>query len=224
MGLAAEERGAEQAALLDALAEELGRLRKAVLRQGHAQELFQARVEEAVARLAGSPGAGAASRPPEAVPDSAQGPPEAAPAAASRPPEAGPAAPPRPPAAGLSSAQTRALLELDQALLQLIRLAGGGEATTAATPEDAPGSLREGLAFLQVRVRNLQHSMGLEAIPALGLPFDDRWHEACGVAHRADLPDGWVAEEILPGYRLGERVVRPARVVVNRRASEEPHG
>jgi molecular chaperone GrpE len=57
--------------------------------------------------------------------------------------------------------------------------------------------------------------MGLEAIPARNLPFDDRWHEACGVAHRPDLPDGWVIEEILPGYRLGGRVVRPARVIVN---------
>jgi molecular chaperone GrpE len=68
-----------------------------------------------------------------------------------------------------------------------------------------------------VRVRNLQHSLGLDAIPAQHRRFDDRWHEACGVAHRPDLPDGWVVEEILPGYRLGERVVRPSRVVVNRR-------
>lgn len=69
-----------------------------------------------------------------------------------------------------------------------------------------------------MRVRNLQHSMGLEAIPAQNQFFDDRRHEARGAAHRPDLPDGWVVEEILPGYRLGGRVVRPARVVVNRRA------
>lgn len=168
--------------LLDALSEELARLRKAVLRHGHAQELFQARVEEAVARLAG--GGERGRRPP---------------------PEA-------------TAAQVRALLELDQALLQLLRLAeGGGRAAGDAAPEDLPGSLREGLFLLQVRVRNLQHSLGLEAIPAHDRPFDDRWHQADGVAHRPDLPDGWVVEEVLPGYRLGDRVVRPARVVVNRR-------
>jgi len=173
----------EKAARLDALIQELGLLRKTVLRQGHAQELFQARVEEAVGRLAGAPER----------------------------------ARPLPPA-GPGSAQVRVLLELDQALLQLLRLADGAGADPdepPELPEDTPRSLREGLALLQVRVRNLQHSMGLEAIPARNLPFDDRWHEACGVAHDPDLPEGWVVEEILPGYRLGERVLRPARVIVN---------
>jgi hypothetical protein len=175
-----DEEALASAARLDALIQELGLLRKTVLRQGHAQELFQARVEEAVGRLA-------------AAPERAR---------------------PLPPA-GPSSAQVRVLLELDQAVLQLLRLAEGERAAPEDAPEDTPQSLREGLSLLQVRVRNLQHSMGLEAIPARNQPFDDRWHEACGVTHRPDLPDGWVVEEILSGYRLGERVVRPARVIVN---------
>ena len=184
-------------ARLDAVLQELGLLRKTVLRQGHAQELFQARVEEAVGRLAAASG-----HPERAV---------------------------RPlPPAGPSSAQVRVLLELDQAVLQLLRLAAGAgadpddPADPGDAPEDTPRSLREGLALLQIRVRNLQHSMGLEAIPARDLPFDDRWHEACGVTHRPDLPDGQVVEEILPGYRLGERVVRPARVIVNVHTWEDP--
>jgi len=171
--ITAETEEAPETALLAALGQELGLLRKTVLRQGHAQELFQARVEAAVGRLSGAP--------------QRAGPP----------------------------AQVRALVELDQAVVQLRHLA---QASPAESPAgNAPRSLREGLSFLQVRVRNLQHSLGLEAIPAQHRPFEDRWHEACGVAHRPDLPDGWVVEEILPGYRLGERVVRPARVVVNRR-------
>jgi len=164
------------------LTEELSRLRRTVLRQGHAQELFQTRVEEAIERLAGrSAAAGGAGR--------------------------------------LGEPQVRALIELDGALLQLLRLAGreAPPAPGEPAPEDAPRSLREGLMLLQVRVRNLQHSLGLEAIPAAGRPFDDRWHQACGVVDRPDLPDRQVVEEILPGYRLGERVVRPALVVVNRR-------
>lgn len=178
---AVEPQEARETALLSAVGQELGLLRKVVLRQGHAQELFQARVEEAVGRLSGA--------------TERAGPPPSAP----------------------SSAQVRALLELDQAVLQLLRLSQASPGGTEEPAENAPQSLREGLALLQVRVRNLQHSLGLEAIPALNRFFDDRWHEARGVAHRPDLPDGWVVEEILPGYRLGERVVRPARVVVNRR-------
>ena len=167
-----------QAGLLDAVGRELSLLRKAVLRQGHAQELFQARVEEAVGRLSET-------------------------------------AKPGPPPSTPSSAQVRALLELDQAILQLLHLTKDPSALEEPA-ENAPRSLQEGLSLLQVRVRNLQHSMGLEAIPAQDRFFDDRWHEARGAAHRPDLPDGWVVEEILPGYRLGGRVVRPARVVVNR--------
>jgi hypothetical protein len=187
--LTAEDQESPEAMLLEALGQELGLLRKAVLRQGHAQELFQARVEEAVERLSGAPERAGLPGP---VPN---------------------------------SAQVRALLELDQAVLQLLRLAQTSQTFQASqtnTPADsAPQSLLEGLSFLQVRVRNLQHSLGLEAIPAQHRRFDDRWHEACGVAHRPDLPDGWVVEEILPGYRLGERVVRPSRVVVNRRDSRD---
>jgi hypothetical protein len=179
--IADEVQEAPEADLLEALGKELSLLRKAVLRQGHAQELFQERVEEAIGGLSGS---------------------------------SGKAAPP----SGLNSAQVRALLEMDQSVLQLLRLSQSSqtEGSELGAAGNAPRSLREGLSFLQVRVRNLQHSLGLEAIPAQHQRFDDRWHEACGIAHRPDLPDGWVVEEILPGYRLGERVVRPARVVVNR--------
>jgi molecular chaperone GrpE len=175
----------EDAEGLDALVQELSRLRKTVLRQGHAQELFQARVEEAVGRLA----AGQEERQEKT----------------------------RPQPAGPSAAQIRALLELDQALLQILRLAAGSEEQEKEEEQEAdlPGSLWEGLSLLQIRVRNLQHSMGLEAIPTRRQPFDDRWHEAYAVTHRPDLPDRWIVEEILPGYRLGDRVVRPARVVVN---------
>ena len=51
----AEAEEAPESALLAALGQELNQLRKTVLRQGHAQELFQARVEEAVGRLSGAP-------------------------------------------------------------------------------------------------------------------------------------------------------------------------
>lgn len=191
-----EPEAAGAAARLADLADELGRLRKTVLRQGHAQELFQARVEAAVGRLAAASGP---ARPP-APGEPAAGRPSATPSAIP------------------SAIQVRALLELDQAVLQLLRVAAGAE----APGEDAPASLREGLSLLQVRVRNLAHSMGLAPIPAVGRPFDDQRHQVEAVVERDDLPDDRVVEEVLPGYVLGDRVVRPSRVVVNRRHQESP--
>lgn len=174
---------------LDALGQEVARLRKTLLRLGHSQELFQQRVEEEVGRLARS-GDG------EREPRGAAG-------------------------AVLSAAQQRALLEVDQAVVHLLDLTPGARGETSGpAPEISPRSVREGLALLQIRVRNLGRSFGFEPIPAAGHPFDDRFHQVYGVCHDPELAEGEVAEEVLPGYRLNGKVVRPALVIVNRR--EDP--
>lgn len=158
----------------------MARLRKLLLKLGHAQELFQQRIEEEVGRLV----------------------------------HPSPPASPAPP----DTAQQRALMEVDQAVLHLLALARG---TGRGAPEADPRSVREGLTLLQIRVRNLQRSFGLEPLPAVGHPFDDRLHQAQGLCHRPDLADGEIAEEVLPGYRLRGRVVRPALVIVNRHTKEQ---
>jgi len=174
---------------LDAVTQEVARLRKSVLKLGHSQELFQQQVEAEIGRLAEGRAQGdrAASGTAGALPD---------------------------------AAQQRALIEVDQAVLHLLDLTRGAVRTPAAeTLEVNPQSMREGLLLLQIRVRNLQRSFGLEPIPAVGRPFDDRCHQAHGVCDRSGLAEGEVAEEIVPGYRLGDRIVRPALVIVNRRAA-----
>ena len=51
-------------------------------------------------------------------------------------------------------------------------------------------------------------------IPTVGEAFDPRIHEALGTVERDDLPDQHVAEEIRRGYKLRERLLRPALVRV----------
>jgi molecular chaperone GrpE len=65
--------------------------------------------------------------------------------------------------------------------------------------------------------------MQVIAIPAVGEAFDPRLHEALGSVERDDLPDQHVAEEIRRGYRLRERLLRPAlvRVVSNPKQKSE---
>jgi molecular chaperone GrpE len=48
----------------------------------------------------------------------------------------------------------------------------------------------------------------------VGEAFDPRQHEALGTVERLDLPDQHVAEEIRRGYKLRERLLRPALVRV----------
>jgi hypothetical protein len=174
----------------------MARLRRVLLKQGHAQELFQERLEQQIQGLAGriDRGAGAAASPRH----------EEAPAAQAE------GALPNP-------AQQRVLLELDQAVLHLLRLVRGEDSPEGRRQND-PRTVQEGLGLLQIRVRNLQRSFGLEPVPAVGLPFDDRLHQAAGVCHRSDVADGQVVEELLPGYRLRGRLLRTALVIVNRRS------
>jgi len=58
----------------------------------------------------------------------------------------------------------------------------------------------------------------VEPIPAQGRPFDPAVHEAVTSQQRDDLPDQTVVEEFARGYRLAERVLRPAKVMISRAA------
>jgi molecular chaperone GrpE len=56
--------------------------------------------------------------------------------------------------------------------------------------------------------------MQVTPVAAVGEAFDPRLHEALGSVEREDLPDQHVAEEIRRGYKLRERLLRPAMVRV----------
>ncbi|MGH7163248.1 MAG: nucleotide exchange factor GrpE, partial [Planctomycetota bacterium] len=54
----------------------------------------------------------------------------------------------------------------------------------------------------------------LEAIEALDRPFDPRVHEALAVVPAPDRAPGTVVVELRKGYRMRDRILRPARVHV----------
>jgi molecular chaperone GrpE len=73
----------------------------------------------------------------------------------------------------------------------------------------------DGIAAIDRKLRQLLESEGVSVIDATpGMPFDPREHEAItsvpGTAH----PEGHIADEIRRGYRLRDRVIRPALVAV----------
>lgn len=115
-------------------------------------------------------------------------------------------------APGLGKAQVEALTRLDESLFHLLRQ------TQALDHQAGSGSTEEALVMLQIRARNLQRSFGMRAIEGLGELFDDRQHRAHSICHDQRLEDGVVAEVLLPGYRMDDRIIRPALVIVNRRA------
>jgi molecular chaperone GrpE len=75
--------------------------------------------------------------------------------------------------------------------------------------------LREGVRLTLVGLEKRIAELGVERVDVLGLPYDPRVAEAVDmVVVGSPAQDGAVVEEIRPGWRLGEKVVRPARVRV----------
>ncbi len=81
--------------------------------------------------------------------------------------------------------------------------------------ENLVEGVRLSLAALHKRIAEL----GAERIHVAGQPFDPRLAEAVDTVPVADADqDGAVVQEIRPGYRIGDRILRPARVRVGRLA------
>jgi molecular chaperone GrpE len=78
------------------------------------------------------------------------------------------------------------------------------------------GGLREGVELTHRAALQLLRREGVERIEDRGHDFDPSWHEAVTtVDHRqAGVPPNVIVEVLAPGYRYGEQLLRPARVVV----------
>ncbi len=74
--------------------------------------------------------------------------------------------------------------------------------------------LRHGVELIVKQMEEILRKLHVKPIPAVGEAFDPHLHEALGAVDRDDLPDQHVAEEIRRGYRLRERLLRPALVRV----------
>jgi molecular chaperone GrpE len=83
--------------------------------------------------------------------------------------------------------------------------------------------LRSGVELIVKQMEEVLRQMQVTAIPAEGEEFDPRYHEALGSMERDDLPDHFVAEQIRRGYKLRDRLLRPAmvRVVSNPKQQKE---
>ena len=72
----------------------------------------------------------------------------------------------------------------------------------------------EGLWLVERKLRMLLESEGVIPIEALGKPFDPREHEAVVHEETTEAADGTVIGELQRGYRIRDRVLRPALVNV----------
>lgn len=91
-------------------------------------------------------------------------------------------------------------------------LAAVGGAQGAASVD----SLRTGIEMVLGQLKGVLREAGLEEIDATGQPFDPTWHEAVSQVESAQVPEGQVLQQLRKGYKLQQRLIRPATVVVAR--------
>lgn len=90
-----------------------------------------------------------------------------------------------------------------------------------ARDEGIPEAVREGQALTLRHMVNIFDKFSIEVIDPSGETFDPQLHEAVAMQPAGEFAPGTVMEVFRKGYRLQDRLLRPARVVV---ASEEPGG
>lgn len=93
-------------------------------------------------------------------------------------------------------------------------------ALTSADNTSSVDALKSGITMIYNQLKGVLTDAGLEEIDATNQPFDPTWHEAMAQQTSADVPEGHVLQQLRKGYKLRERLVRPASVIVAKKASE----
>jgi molecular chaperone GrpE len=84
----------------------------------------------------------------------------------------------------------------------------------ATAPNTSVQSLQSGVSMIQQQLKSTIGEAGLEEINAMGQPFDPNLHEAISQQETDDVPEGHVVQQVRKGYKLRDRLLRPASVIV----------
>jgi molecular chaperone GrpE len=88
-------------------------------------------------------------------------------------------------------------------------------------PVQSVEELRRGVELIRRQLKDTLGRLGVSPISATGQTFDPRVHEAVGVIETESKEDNQIMEELLPGYKLQDRLLRPAMVRVARNPKED---
>ena len=128
-------------------------------------------------------------------------------------------------AADLENYKKRALREKQDAikyaneslLTKLIPVLDNFDAALSAASTSQGTStdpFQQGVAMIQQQLKQVLSEAGLEEINAQGQPFDPNCHEAVSQQETVEVPEGNVWQQLRRGYKLRDRLLRPATVVV----------
>ncbi len=117
----------------------------------------------------------------------------------------------------IADARTRAVEALAGELLPVLDnfdLALAAQERQTDAPQGDASAMVEGVRMVQSLLRGVLERHGLAEIEALGAAFDPNVHEAVGVDTQSDAEPNTVSAVVQTGYLMGDRLVRPAKVMV----------
>lgn len=88
-------------------------------------------------------------------------------------------------------------------------------ALEAASEAERSGGLIQGVRMVATQLEQVLKAHHCEAIPALGQPFDPNLHQALQMEPSTEFAANTVSRELSSGYRIHDRVIRPAQVFVS---------
>src|SRR5579875_2476152 len=90
----------------------------------------------------------------------------------------------------------------------------------ALKSEGSAEQLRAGVELIVRQMEEALRGLNVQPVEAVGAQFDPRVHEALGSEEREDVPDHQVVEEIRRGYKLRDKLLRPALVKIATNAKQ----
>ena len=105
---------------------------------------------------------------------------------------------------------------IESLLQKLIPVVDNFEAALAAAsgPNASAESLQTGVNMIYTQLKSALADSGLEEVDAANKPFDPNFHEAVSQQETADVPEGQVIQQLRKGYKLRDRLIRPATVII----------
>lgn len=89
----------------------------------------------------------------------------------------------------------------------------------ASSPQaGSADALKQGVTMIANQLKSTLAEAGLEEVNAAGELFDPNFHEAVSQQPSSDIPEGHVLQQLRKGYKLRDRLIRPATVVVAKKA------
>lgn len=84
----------------------------------------------------------------------------------------------------------------------------------------ASSSLQSGINMILQQFKSALTEAGLEEVDATGKPFDPNLHEAVSQQETAEVPEGHVVQQLRKGYKLRDRLLRPASVIIAKKPAD----